>query len=85
MSSVDLFFAAAILGAWVIGPAALLIAGWAITWAGRWVWRIAVAAVQWRRDTRTEPTGSSIDDAELADWLAIETAKYRNETREEGL
>jgi hypothetical protein len=80
VSLVDVFFAAAVLGAWVIGPAALFTAGWAAVWAGRWVWRIGRAAVQWKRDVQTDPDGSSIDDDELADWLALWAAPYDPQT-----
>lgn len=68
MSLVDVFFAAAILGAWLIGPVALFAAIGAAIWAGRWVKRIARVARQWKRDTQHQPhrnqpqTPARIDD-----------------------
>lgn len=67
----DIVSAAVTAGAWVLTPAALLAAAWATVRTCTWACRLAAAAVQWRRDTHAEPVGSSIDDAWLADWLAI--------------
>jgi len=53
MNAVRLFFAAATAGAWVVGAAVLFTAVWVIVRAARWPWRLAAAAIRWRRDTRT--------------------------------
>lgn len=58
MSLVDVFFAAAILGGWLIAPVALFTAAWAAIWASRWVRHIAHAARQWKRDTQHQPHSS---------------------------
>lgn len=84
MTAVDVFFAASTAGGYVLPLAALFAAAWAIARAAQWTWRIAAAARQWQHDTRVEPTGSSIDDAELADWLALGTDDMRKQQREEG-
>jgi hypothetical protein len=81
MTLVDIFFAAAAFGGWLIAAGALLAAGCAVIWAGRWIWRIAVAAGQWLRDTRQQPdTTDDISDTELADVLAIWVDDYQAKT-----
>jgi len=83
MTATHIVSAAVTAGAWVLIPAALLTAAWAVTRSCTWAWRLVAAARQWQRDTRQDPAGSSISDAELADVLALWTDDYRNETPKE--
>jgi len=71
MTATRIVFAVLTVGGYVIALAALVAAASAVIWAGRWMARLTRAARQWRHDTRTDPAGSSITDAELADVIAI--------------
>lgn len=91
MSPVDVFFAAAILGGWVIAPVALFAAVGAAIWAGRRARRLAHAARQWRRDTRPEPDSSHPPTPALIDQqpgmnldLADECELIWNASQKEG-
>jgi hypothetical protein len=83
MTAAHIVSAAVTAGAWTLIPAALLAAAWAVTRSCTWAWRLTAAARQWQRDTRTDPAGSSISDAELADVIAIWADDYRDQQREE--
>lgn len=83
MNVVTVFFAALTIGGYVIPLAILFAAAWAVIHTGRWVLRLTRAARQWQRDTRQDPAGSSISDAELADVIATWGEDIHKQQREE--
>lgn len=79
MTAAHVVSAAAALGAWVLIPTALLTAAWAVTRASTWVWRLACAARQWRRDTRQEPVAWTADNRAGLDRLRDAIKQQREE------
>jgi hypothetical protein len=92
MTATSIVSAAVTAGAWVLIPAALFAAAWAVTRGCTWAWRLTAAARQWKRDTRQDPAGSSITDDQiitaLTEWgdeqAERDRARDENKQREEG-